>query len=261
MAHKEEPAADHDVGKRANELVTFSNVDVEHTTDAPLSPQGLSGSNSLAHLAARINAEHEACAAAMRRSYAHAVTAGELLAEAKSNIPHGQWLPWLTANCAVSPRTASLYMRLARNREAIEKSATVADLTIRAAIRFLDPKPTVADRLEDISAIFDDAADLLEAIPKLTSEFGEESVAIALARHFDLTWERIRTAMADLERIVDESDDLAVLRQIASDARPCEIISSLYARSERFAAVLFYPDERFAAAVPQWDEDEARADQ
>jgi Protein of unknown function (DUF3102) len=79
----------------------------------------LARSNSLTDLAARINTEHEAASEALRRSLDHAITAGTLLLEAKAQLSHGQWLPWLKTHCHVPERTARLYMRLARNRAEI----------------------------------------------------------------------------------------------------------------------------------------------
>src|SRR5262249_3753186 len=89
-------------------------------------------SNSLADLAARINAAHEAAAAALKSSVIHAMQAGDLLIEAKKQVDNGEWLPWLKANFPFSDRTARLYMQVARSRADIEvKLATVADLTLR----------------------------------------------------------------------------------------------------------------------------------
>jgi hypothetical protein len=92
-------------------------------------------SNSLTDLAARIRAEHEATAAALTSSVDHAMTAGDLLIEAKAQLKHGQWLPWLTEHCAMSERTAQLYMRIAKNRATIENNIRngVADLTLGQA--------------------------------------------------------------------------------------------------------------------------------
>src|SRR5258706_3006884 len=92
-------------------------------------------SNSLADLAARIRAEHEATDAALKSSVEHAMAAGHLLVEAKAQLKHGQWLPWLTEHCAMSERTAQLYIRIAKNREAIESQIRngVADLTLGQA--------------------------------------------------------------------------------------------------------------------------------
>jgi hypothetical protein len=99
----------------------------------------ITGSNSLADLAARIRAEHEATGEALRSSVAHGIAAGELLLEAKAQMPHGQWLPWLKDNCAMSERTAQLYMRLAKNRAVIEIQIRnhVADLTLNEAAALL----------------------------------------------------------------------------------------------------------------------------
>jgi hypothetical protein len=96
-------------------------------------------SNSLVGLTARIRAEHEATAIAMKRSAEHAMAAGDLLIEAKAQLKHGQWLPWLAEHCAMSERTAQLYMRTAKNRAAIEEQIRngVADLTLNEAAALL----------------------------------------------------------------------------------------------------------------------------
>jgi hypothetical protein len=100
------------------------------------------GSNSLPDLAARIRAEHQATSDALKRGLSHALTAGELLIEAKSQLKHGQWLPWLTEHCAMSDRTARLYMRVARGRKVIEaENGNVADLSVRGAVAMLSLPP------------------------------------------------------------------------------------------------------------------------
>jgi hypothetical protein len=94
-------------------------------------------SNSLADLAARIRAEHEAAGGALKRSLQHAIAAGELLLEAKAQLRHGQWLPWLES-CGISERTAQRYIRLVRNREAIEaKCDTLSDLSVSGALAMI----------------------------------------------------------------------------------------------------------------------------
>jgi Protein of unknown function (DUF3102) len=114
-----------------------------HTTHTPqrgIAQVPFNGSNSLADLAARIRAFHEATAEGLRRSVEHAMAAGDLLIEAKAQLKHGQWLPWLRDHCVMSERTAQLYMRCAKNRSAIEeqaKSATFADLTLNEAAAVL----------------------------------------------------------------------------------------------------------------------------
>jgi hypothetical protein len=111
-----------------------------HIVDPRVSVQAaVIGSNSLPELAARIRAEHAATGAALKSSIDHSIAAGELLIEAKAKVPHGGWLPWLGDNCAISERTAQLYMRLAKNRSAIETQMrnSVADLSLNEAAALL----------------------------------------------------------------------------------------------------------------------------
>jgi len=94
------------------------------------SQANIAGSNSLADLAARIQQEHEAAVSAVKRGCEHAIAAGKLLIEAKDQLKHGQWLPWLENHCQVSARTAQTYMQLARLAPDAQR---VADLPLRRA--------------------------------------------------------------------------------------------------------------------------------
>jgi Protein of unknown function (DUF3102) len=101
----------------------------------------VAGSNRLPVLAATISEHIDAANAATRRGLEHAIVAGALLIEAKELVAHGEWLPWLQANCRLSERQARTYMRLARHRHRLE-SAVTADLTIAAAEALVGkPKP------------------------------------------------------------------------------------------------------------------------
>jgi hypothetical protein len=107
----------------------------------------IEASNSLVDLAARIKAEHDAVGNSLKQSVCHAISAGELLIEAKAQpqLKHGQWLPWL-ASCGISERTAQRYMRVARNKKVVEaKSDTVSDLTLNGALALLTI-PGVAEK-------------------------------------------------------------------------------------------------------------------
>jgi hypothetical protein len=92
-------------------------------------------SNSLADLAARIRTEREATGSTLQRSVEHAMAVGDLLIEAKRQVKHGRWLPWLSEYCGFSQRTAQLYMRIATGRAAIEAKihGGVADLNLNQA--------------------------------------------------------------------------------------------------------------------------------
>ena len=108
--------------------------------EVKLDRQDLARSNSLTDLAARIRIEHEATAAALQRRVMHAMAAGDLLIEAKAQLKHGQWLPWLAKHCVISERTAQLYVKLAKKRTTIEKEQirNVADLTLNEERGLLD---------------------------------------------------------------------------------------------------------------------------
>jgi Protein of unknown function (DUF3102) len=111
----------------------------DRVSDGELSlDDALSQSEALADLAERIRAEDRGARNAFVRGVDHAMAAGDLLIEAKKQLVHGQWGPWLEANCAMSARTARRYMSFANNRDVIEaKLATGADLTIRGADNLL----------------------------------------------------------------------------------------------------------------------------
>jgi hypothetical protein len=99
----------------------------------------IAASNSLADLAARIRVEHEAASVALKNGLRHAIAAGGLLIEAKAQLKHGQWLPWLTEYCSISERSAQGYMRVARELGALDeaKAQRIADLSFRDALRSL----------------------------------------------------------------------------------------------------------------------------
>jgi hypothetical protein len=106
----------------------------------------LATSNSLADLRERLKIEHAAVVGALKTS--RAMACGDILIEAKAQLKHGQWLPWLKS-CAVSERSAQAYMRIARNRENIEANPqTTADLTIDAALRSLAEAVGCAEQIE-----------------------------------------------------------------------------------------------------------------
>lgn len=95
----------------------------------------------LGTLARRINDAHADFESAARSAVDLAIDCGNALIEAKAAVRHGDWLPWLASNCPTLPqRTAQAYMRLARGAPTL-KSATVADLGVRQALKLLaEPK-------------------------------------------------------------------------------------------------------------------------
>ena len=124
--------------------------DIDLFGNDTLSGNLTSSGPALATLAAQINAEHDAAESHARKAIEHARAAGEKLLLAKAGVAHGQWLPWLSANCpAVADRTARAYMQLARNWTTLEsKTATVADLTINEALKLLTAPEADSNPLE-----------------------------------------------------------------------------------------------------------------
>jgi ribosome-associated translation inhibitor RaiA len=153
----------------------------------------LSHSNSLTDLAARIRAEHEAAGAAVKRSVQHAMAAGDLLLEAKVQLKHGQWLPWLKSNCTISERTARLYMTLARARSAVEAEiGSVADLTVRQAVALVTARHSPARRLARA------------AVDEAEHEWTLAAVEIALQER-----QERKAIYAAIDLIIDELERLA----------------------------------------------------
>jgi hypothetical protein len=100
-------------------------------------------------IASQANREHELATAAACEALEHAVRCGELLAQAKAELGHGNFLPWLKANFAGSERTARNYMQLSLNRQ------RVADLgcdSIRGALSALADRvePAHADQIDPL---------------------------------------------------------------------------------------------------------------
>jgi hypothetical protein len=96
-------------------------------------PAKVTASNELRNLATRIRAAHAVVGSAMQ----HAIEAGQLLIEAKKQVPRGAWLSWLEDKCEISERTAQAYMRIARQLEQLDdaKAQLVADLSFRDALK------------------------------------------------------------------------------------------------------------------------------
>jgi Protein of unknown function (DUF3102) len=126
---------------------------------------------SLPELAQRIKAAHAAVLDASKNVVLKAIAAGTALREAKAKMVHGEWLPWLKDNCDLSGRTAHRYMQLAAGQHKLQsKFATMANLTLTQALKFLEPDAEKED--QGPSAKYDKAATTL--IKKLQDLLPEE---------------------------------------------------------------------------------------
>jgi hypothetical protein len=82
--------------------------------------KNLTKDDELSVLADKIRTAHEALNLALKYGLERALAFGDLLLEAKHKVPRGEWLRWLADHCGVAERTAQAYMRVAKNRPAIE---------------------------------------------------------------------------------------------------------------------------------------------
>ena len=100
---------------------------------------------ALRDIAQKINDATQTAEGQARSAMQSAMTAGDLLTQAKGHVQHGQWNEWLLANCTVAPRTAQAYMRLFKQVPALEdsKAQRVADLPLREAIKAIATVPEV----------------------------------------------------------------------------------------------------------------------
>lgn len=106
-------------------------------------------------LAKQIDAAHVEVGAALLTSVQRAAEVGHLLAQAKEQVPFGQWEAWVASNTAVSPRTARGYMQVARSwTEATKaKRRALADLGLQGFLAEVAKEPrttAVRFRVEDV---------------------------------------------------------------------------------------------------------------
>jgi hypothetical protein len=62
----------------------------------------------------------------------HYRRAGEMLIEAKDQVPHGRWGTWLTKNFDLSPQTARVYMQWARIHDENARGAREMPASLRS---------------------------------------------------------------------------------------------------------------------------------
>lgn len=100
-------------------------------------------STSLQQLAEKIVKEHGQVVGSLRRSLDHAKTAGVHLQTARRLVKAQKlkWEEWVDGQCKLTPRTASRYMRLAKNWAEIEgklpQDADPSQLTLNAALALI----------------------------------------------------------------------------------------------------------------------------
>lgn len=131
---------------------------------------------------------------------------GQRLNEAKAQLSHGEWLPWLEEKVRFSERSANNYMRIAKE---YGKSATVADLGYSKALEllalpaferdeFLAEKHPVNGEEKTVSEM---SRKELQQVIKERDEARKKAEAAESAE---------AEAMAEIEKMRAEIDDLEV---------------------------------------------------
>lgn len=108
---------------------------------------------NLDNLATQIRLEHGRAMDLAKDALQHALEAGRLLIKVKTEVGHGNWLPWLGANCPeISTRQAQRYVRLAEKAPLLGDATRVSHLSIRGALALLsEPKPEPESQLREPS--------------------------------------------------------------------------------------------------------------
>lgn len=190
-------------------------------------------SRQLSDIATDINSTHDAAVSHASQAIHLARRCGQLLLEAKSQLGHGSWLPWLTENCRVSARQASNYMRVALNWDALPHNE---DLTIKGAVAHL-VKPVFK------SAPGSDLPDCATSIRSRINDLAKQEIKEVSAVGVLLNWASKRGKrrvhsfewLADLSEV--EFDDLLV----AIGADGIAAIESLASRVAVYYGLSFTP--------------------
>jgi len=97
----------------------------------------------------RINMKYREVESSARSTVQSAVELGGMLLEKKSDLPHGDWLPWVRAHFEGSERQAQRFIQLYRERDKLPQNPTrVSDMGFREALRAISAPPK-GDQKED----------------------------------------------------------------------------------------------------------------
>lgn len=110
-----------------------------------------------ARLAVSINDKHREVVALGRTAKEIAAEIGEELIKVKQKLAHGEFMPWVEANCIFGQRTAEDYRKVARaksqNSENFKRCTSIADVL---ALGKPKPEPKVERRaatLDDLRKV------------------------------------------------------------------------------------------------------------
>ena len=170
---------------------------------------------------------------------------GKRLAEAKAQLSHGEWLPWLEEKVAFSERSAQQYMRLWKE---YGKSALSADLSISKALVLL---ALPESEREDFAAGRHTVNGEEKTVADMTAKELEKAIAERNAAR-----EAAEKAAADIREAKDTAlaaqEELARVRKEleALHDRPVEVaVETVDASAEQIAAARAEAEREAAAQV------------
>lgn len=139
---------------------------------------------------------------------------GKRLVEAKAQLSHGEWLPWLEKKVEFSERSAQQYIRLWKE---YGKSATVADLGVRKALVLLalpeSEREDFAGEKHDVNGVEKTVSDM--TVKELEKAIAERNAAREEAALAKMDLDTARAHAEDARHQVDElTAQLHELRKI-----------------------------------------------
>lgn len=172
---------------------------------------------------------------------------GKRLAEAKEQLSHGEWLPWLEKEVEFSERSAQQYMRLWRE---YGKSATVADLGCSKALILLG---LPAAEREEFAAETHTVNGAEKTVIEMTRRELEEAIAVrndarAEAEKAVLEAENARNDLEGVRRELEEAKE----RMRTLEARPVEVaVEKVDATEEQLKAARKAAEEETRLAMTE----------
>lgn len=170
---------------------------------------------------------------------------GKRLAEAKEQLSHGEWLPWLEKKVAFSERSAQQYMRLWKE---YGKSALSADLSVSKALVLL---ALPESEREDFTAEKHTVNGEEKTVSGMTVKELEKAIAERNAAR-----EEAEKAAADIQEAKDTAlaaqEELARVRKELEELRnrPVEVaVQTVDASAEQIAAARLEAEKAAAAQV------------
>jgi len=171
-------------------MSTRSSQSESKPTDNLLAQQAEPETKTLIDLAAQINQAHDQVEQAFTSAMKHALIAGKFLLEAKTQLKHGEFKPWIRDNFEFSDRMARAYMRVAKEFPKLpdEERQRVTDMSLRGVLKLLaSPKnKTTAGSDSPVINLTDvETVDLVAELETRSPDEAEKALLILVRKWAD----------------------------------------------------------------------------